>query len=212
MSSALNNEPIDRVKRTAKRLGKRSAWFWARLVLCCGMVFGLGAVGSLAAWQDSSTTTSGNLSAGTIDLTLRQGSSGADGAVGIGVNFSFSDLAGTGLVPNGTAIAKQLTPKNSGSIKFGYQIAVSGSGTLATDSTGLNIKILPSATCTPSMVGNTGALYSGKIGGAATAARTLTANATDPLCVLAWLDAATANSLQGQSGTVQLTFTATQVA
>lgn len=192
-------------------LGARSWWYRLRLFLCFGLVLGLGAVGTLAAWQDSATATSGTLTAGTIDLTLRQASSSSDGAVGIGINFAFSDFTGTGLVPSGTAIAKQLTPKNSGSSNFGYQISVTGSGTLATDSSGLNVKIFASSSCTPSMVSNTGALYSGKVGGAATTSRTLNSAATDPLCVLAWLDAATANTLQGQSGVILLSFTATQV-
>ncbi|AJT42754.1 hypothetical protein UM93_00765 [Psychromicrobium lacuslunae] len=182
-----------------------------RLILCLGTVLGLGAVGTLAAWQDSATATSGTLTAGTFDLTLRQASSGADGAVGIGVNFAFSDFTGTGMVPNGTAIAKALTPKNSGNTAFGYQIAVSGSGTLATAATGLNIAIYATSSCSAALQGTAGSLYSGKVGGTATASRTLNAAATDPLCVLAWLDASTANALQGQNGTVTLSFTATQV-
>nr|WP_179390481.1 SipW-dependent-type signal peptide-containing protein [Psychromicrobium silvestre] len=175
------------------------------------MVLGLGAVGTLAAWQDTATTTSGTFSAGTIDLTLRQASSGTDGAVGVGQSFAFTDFTGSGMTPISAAVAKSLTVKNGATIKFGYQIAVSGSGTLVTDSTGLDIKIFASATCDPTMVSNSGAIYSGKIGGAATASRTLVPAATDPLCVLAWLDTAAANTLQGQSGTITLSFTATQV-
>lgn len=194
-----------------KIIRKRSWWFRIRLLLCCGVVLGLGAVGTLAAWQDSATATSGNFTAGTFDLTLRQASSGADGAVGIGVNFAFTDFTGSGMVPNGTAIAKALTPKNSGSVAFGYQIAVTGAGTLATAATGLNIAIYATSSCSASLQGTAGSLYSAKVGGAATASRTVNPAATDPLCVLAWLDASTANALQGQNGTVTLSFTATQV-
>ncbi|WP_114597747.1 SipW-dependent-type signal peptide-containing protein [Renibacterium salmoninarum] len=180
----------------------------ARALLALGMVFGLGAVGTLAAWQDTSAVTSGSFVAGTVDLTLRQGSASSDGAVGLNQPYAFTDFAGTNLAPGGVAVFKQLTVRNSGSLNFNYSIAVTGSGTLATDATGLNIGIYASATCTATTTA--GQLYSGKIGGAATAVRALAAAGADLLCVRAWLDTAAVTGLQNQTGVIVFNFSAIQ--
>ncbi|MCW1249267.1 CalY family protein [Acaricomes phytoseiuli] len=179
-----------------------------RSVLALGVFASFGAVGTLAAWQDTSTVTSGNFAAGTIDLTLKQSSASMLGAVGLNQPYSFSDFSGSNMLPGGAAVFKQLTVSNGGTLDFGYTIAVSGSGALAADTAGLNIGIYATATCTATT--STGQIYSGKAGAAATAARTLSAGASEPLCVRAWLDASAPSSLQNQSASMVFNFAAVQ--
>lgn len=190
----------------APRAGNISAR--VRALLALGMVLGLGVVGTLAAWQDTSAVTSGTFVAGSVDLSLRQGSASSDGAVGTNTAYSFSDFAGTGIAPGGAGVFKQLLVRNNGTLNFGYQIAVTGTGTLVEDPAGLTIGIYASPTCTATTT--SGQLYSGKIGGAATAVRALAASGTDQLCVRAWLDATAPSSLQNQTGVVVLNFSAVQ--
>lgn len=179
-----------------------------RALLALGMVLGLGAVGTLAAWQDTSSVTSGSFVAGTVDLTLRQGSASSDGALGANAAYAFSDFAGTGIAPGGVGVFKPLLVRNNGTLNFGYQIGVDGTGTLATDPAGLNIGIYASATCT--VTTTTAQLYSGKIGAAATAIRSIAAAGTDQLCVRAWLDSAAPSTLQNQTAVIVFNFTAVQ--
>lgn len=58
--------------RTARMGGRMSetAWIRTRAVLSLGMVLGLGAVGTMAAWSGSTTATSGMFSTGSIRLEL----------------------------------------------------------------------------------------------------------------------------------------------
>lgn len=179
-----------------------------RAVLALGMVLGLGVVGTLAAWQDTSAVTSGTFVAGTVDLSLRQGSAASDGAVGANTAYSFSDFAGTGIAPGGAGVFKQLLVRNNGSLNVGYQIGVTGTGTLVEDAAGLTIGIYASASCTATT--STAQLYSGKIGGAATAVRSLAAAGTEQLCVRAWLEPTAPSTLQNQTGVLVFNFTAVQ--
>jgi len=179
-----------------------------RALLALGMVLGLGVVGTLAAWQDTSAVTSGTFVAGSVDLSLRQGSASSDGAVGTNTAYSFSDFNGTGIAPGGVGVFKPLLVRNNGTLNFGYQIAVTGTGTLVEDPAGLNIGIYVSPTCTATTTA--GQIYSGKIGGAATAVRSLAAAGTEQLCVRGWLDAAAPSTLQNQTGVIVFNFSAVQ--
>ncbi|WP_027503677.1 SipW-dependent-type signal peptide-containing protein, partial [Rhodococcus sp. UNC363MFTsu5.1] len=63
-----------------------------------GIVLGLGAIGTLAAWSDTATATSGVFSTGSIDLQLN-GQQGNPGA------YAFATLTKTGMMPGNSVAA-----------------------------------------------------------------------------------------------------------
>ena len=55
--------------RVRSRLGE-TGWIRTRAVLSLGMVLGLGAVGTMAAWSDSATATTGMFSTSSVQLKV----------------------------------------------------------------------------------------------------------------------------------------------
>lgn len=55
--------------RMRSRLGE-TGWIRTRAVLSLGMVLGLGAVGTMAAWSDSATATTGMFSTSSVQLKV----------------------------------------------------------------------------------------------------------------------------------------------
>lgn len=88
----------------------RELWASARLraLLTLGIVLGLGTVGTLAAWSDSATATSGTFSIGSLDLR-----------VGDTEELAFPALALSGMLP-GESVAAPLTVQNRGTIPLTY--------------------------------------------------------------------------------------------
>ncbi|EMY34295.1 hypothetical protein D477_010346 [Arthrobacter crystallopoietes BAB-32] len=175
-----------------------------RALLSLGTVLGLGAVGTLAAWTDSSDATA-TFSAGTLELSVA-----ADGAAGSSV--AATSLSMENMYP-GNSRAAMLTVSNDGSIPLGYTLAgsaaqpsgleagltvtVHGGGTAANTAT--------EGTCSGSLIGSgplTGALLSD--------ARALAPAAAEELCLRVELPAAAGNELQGTATNAVFTFTGTQ--
>lgn len=90
---------------------RESGWTRARAVLSLGMVFGLGAVGTMAYWTDTATAESGLFSTGEEPLILKI--NGEDPV------FSF------GVIPNlgrGQSVAAMVELQNEGSIDLVYSV------------------------------------------------------------------------------------------
>lgn len=111
----------------------------ARALMSIGIVLGLGAVGTMAAWNDSSTATSGAFTTGLIDIKL------GNPAVDANPPAFATALTSPNLGP-GTTVSAPLVVSNSGSIGFNYTIKVTATnqalGTL------LNSSVYAAATCT----------------------------------------------------------------
>lgn len=114
--------------RTARLGGRMSdtAWTRTRAILSLGMVLGLGAVGTMAAWSGSTAATSGMFSTGTIRLELN----------GENPSYGFAGLNKTSLL-RGNSVAAMLPVKNAGSTAFSYvaKATASGDSTLASNFT-----------------------------------------------------------------------------
>lgn len=170
-----------------------------RAVLAAGTVLGLGAVGTLAAWTDSSTVTSGTFSTGTIDLRLGSGATDPN-------PFSFTTFAASNLAP-GTDTTATLQVNNSGSLPFTYNVvgssAAPGGGA---DPLGgaLSLEIFATACSGTPLLTSTKLAFSGL-----PTARTLAAGSNEKLCFRAALPSNADTSLQGRSTVATFVFTAT---
>ncbi len=88
-----------------------------RALLSLGMVLGLGAVGTLAAWSSTVVATSGQFTTGTVDITINNSNDP--------VTYASAPL--TGLFP-GSITSGAFTVRNVGSTYFSYSVAVTGTG------------------------------------------------------------------------------------
>ncbi|WP_072691599.1 SipW-dependent-type signal peptide-containing protein [Rhodococcus marinonascens] len=88
-----------------------------RAVASLGIVLGLGAIGTLAAWSDTATATSGVFSTGSIDLQI-------DGEQGN--PYAFTEWSLSGLLPGERSSAK-LPVTNTGSAPLTYTISAAAS-------------------------------------------------------------------------------------
>lgn len=174
-----------------------------RVALAACSVLGVGAVGTLAAWTDTSTATSGTFSTGTVDLKL--GTTSAN-AVDTNPSTFTTGLTLTNMAPGSTK-SQTLVVVNSGTLAFGYTIAGTatnnGAGTDQLGS-GLSLQVFPGTTCTGTALNSTG-----KFTFNATTARTLAAGANESLCFVATLPTTADSALQNQSTVGTFTFTAT---
>ncbi|KQU56447.1 hypothetical protein ASG84_19930 [Rhodococcus sp. Leaf278] len=94
----------------------------ARAIMSIGIVLGLGAVGTLAAWSDTATATSGVFTTGRIDIKL------GNPAVDNDPSAFTTSMTKVDLFPNDTRSAN-LIVSNSGSVGFTYSIAAAVSST-----------------------------------------------------------------------------------
>lgn len=176
-----------------------------RALLSLGMVFGLGAVGTLAYWTDSAALAGGTFTAGDLDIKL--GSPGVDNSPG---QFT-TDFAMTNMQP-GDSKAAIVTVRNSGSIGFTYTATgVTSGGALASL---LSFKVVPGGAlsgttdCTgaPSFTGTMASTQN-----VITANRPLAGNGgNESFCVVATLPNGTTTG-QNSSASATFTFNAKQV-
>jgi predicted ribosomally synthesized peptide with SipW-like signal peptide len=173
-----------------------------RAALAAGSVLGIGAIGTLAAWTDESTATTGTFSTGTIDLKL--GSTPVDNNPAA---FTTS-FALTSIKP-GDSKQATLQVDNSGTVPFTYTI----SGTATNNGAGANqlgnamaLQIYPTSDCSGTTVLNSS---TDKFTFSATAPRALAAGANETLCFKATLPSNADTALQGQSTVGTFTFVAT---
>ncbi|MGW6374667.1 SipW-dependent-type signal peptide-containing protein [Rhodococcus sp. NPDC055112] len=170
-----------------------------------GIVLGLGAIGTLAAWSDTATATSGVFSTGSIDLQLN-GEQGNPGA------YAFATLTKTGMMP-GNSVAATLPVQNTGSTAFSYTMsAAATSSALApllkvTVSTGTSNGTVCSG---GTVIANNVALVSGGNANLITAPRPLAATTgAETLCFQVTLDPAATTAAQNQTVNTSFNFNAT---
>ncbi|MEO7077900.1 MAG: SipW-dependent-type signal peptide-containing protein, partial [Rhodococcus sp. (in: high G+C Gram-positive bacteria)] len=82
-----------------------------RILLTLGIVLGLGTVGTMAAWTDNSTATSGTFSTGTVSLLINNANP-----------YSFTNLTLASMLP-GESRAATLQVQNKGSIPLKYSMS-----------------------------------------------------------------------------------------
>lgn len=180
-----------------------------KALLAMGILVGFGSVSTLAAWTGTATATA-NLGTATVSLAT-----GKTAAEATSAEYTVP-LNATNWYP-GTSQAAMVAVKNTSSISVPYkiegEIVESGSGTL-----GKALKVLvktgstvsgtaPSATCS----GNTVILTkdAGSAFPQAVERAKLSSGAAESLCVEYSLPSTAVNSLQGNTTSIKLKFTAT---
>ena len=93
-----------------------------RALLSLGMVLGLGAVGTLAAWSAAPVTTSGVFTTAVVDIQL-------NGDQGNPTAYPITFTAPKSLLP-GESVSAVLPVQNKGNLPFTYTASAIGAGTL----------------------------------------------------------------------------------
>lgn len=174
-----------------------------RALLAAGMVLGLGAVGTLAAWTDESTATA-TFSAGTLDLKL---GTLPEGPFTDTVALTTLDMAA--MYP-GASKAGMISVSNSGTVPLAYTLAGAATGDLGTALTvsvyegGAATNEANTGTCSGTLLGSADLPL---VGALISSARTLPAASAENLCLLVKLPATAPNTLQGTTSTATFTFT-----
>jgi len=109
-SSHDTDKPVRSGSRLRDRLGE-TGWTRARAVAALGMVFGLGAVGTMAAWSDTATATTGMFSTSSVNIQVK-----LDGDRPV---HNFAGLTTINLA-RGASTAAMLPVQNTGTADFDY--------------------------------------------------------------------------------------------
>ncbi|WFR72167.1 SipW-dependent-type signal peptide-containing protein [Prescottella defluvii] len=175
-----------------------------RAIASLGIVLGLGAIGTLAAWSDTATATSGVFSTGSIDLQLN-GNQGNPNA------YAFTTLTKTSMMP-GDSVAATLPVQNTGTTPFNYtMVANATSSELAPQ-----LKVVIStgssngtACSGGTVIANNLPLVSGGAANLIPTARPLAVGASETLCFQVTLDANAPVSVQNKTVSTSFNFNAT---
>lgn len=193
-----------RSKGTAESLASPSN-IRLRALLSLGMVVGLGAVGTLAAWSDEATATA-TFSAGELDLTLNGDHDDAVDLTSLTMTDMYPGAQKTGIV----------TVSNGGTLEFEYNFAGTSDGAsdpasfgnalrvniFAVTADGLSCDYTARLSQVDALLDNRALLSTrGK----------LQPNETKKLCVEVKLPLGAPNGLQGATANVTFTFTASQI-
>jgi predicted ribosomally synthesized peptide with SipW-like signal peptide len=182
-----------------------------RALLSAGMVLGLGAVGTLAAWTDESTATA-TFTAGALDLKLKTLPNGT-----LANNVAVTSLDLTDMYP-GVSLAATVQVSNSGTVPLSYTLtgsAVAGTGDLANLGASLLVGVYAGGTANNTET--TGSCTGGTLIETASVAltgplisvpRPLAPAGTADLCLVVSLPLNAGTNLQGTSTTATLTFNA----
>ncbi|QCB49040.1 hypothetical protein E5720_12990 [Rhodococcus sp. PAMC28707] len=191
------------------RLGSSTTGTRTRAVMSIGIVLGLGAVGTLAAWTDSATATSSKFSAGSILLNVN----------GKHEASTMTSLAMVAMKP-GDSVAGMLPVENKGTVAFRYTATVttSADSVLAPN---LKVAAYRSAAVANSVLAAgkicTGTLIDPAVNLAPSPTsrtmistpRPLAVAASENICIQVTLDSSTVKPVaQGKSATVNFLFTA----
>lgn len=195
---------LRRVARATRRADSRSL----RIQLSLGMVVGVGATGTFAAWTDSATVSGTSISTGTIDLHANGGES----------DTGYTTMNITGMVPGNTT-AGVVTVSNSGTAPLKYYVDASTSNG---DGKGLGAALtakvtadtattgsVPSKTCAGTALSGAGTTFTTGLLGSAGSPRLLAAGASETLCIQATLPTTAGTSVQGATTNITFTFTGT---
>lgn len=176
-----------------------------RAILSLGIVLGLGAVSTMAAWSDSATVKGGTFTTGTLDMKV-----GTPPVDNNPPQFT-TDFAMSNMRP-GSSTDAVLTVKNAGTVPFEF------TGTASATNAGAGADQLGSVLTLKAYGTSSGGTCTGEpISSGTTAAdfalpsQNLTADETgdtQSLCFRASLPANAATSLQGKSSVITLTLTA----
>ncbi len=176
-----------------------------RAILACGIVFGLGTVGTMAAWSATNTTTSGTFTTGSVDLWL-------------------NDVNATTTAPLTVPLGSSLLPGQSGAVIINVQNRGISAGNYttqarATNAAGQAVRLsvvvggsVSGSTCmgTPS-VSNL-ALTATNVSLLGTRGPLAATSGSDSLCLQFTLPTSAPNAVQSTTGTVIFTFTGSAVA
>ncbi|GAA4418911.1 hypothetical protein GCM10023169_09040 [Georgenia halophila] len=194
---------------TAQRGERRRRSVMIRLSLACCLLIVPALVGTMASWRASGSAQVGAIEMGTLDLQV-------DG-----------DLAGTGGTATRTWSATNLVPgqyqafgaevRNTGDAAFTYGLTVAAGSTWGYGDGVVEVSAFLGAaqadgTCTGSSIGSPRTVPANAPIFAARPLPTAAGGTAEPLCVRVGLVPTAPSSAQGSSGTLTLTFTATQVA
>lgn len=154
------------------RLGD-TGWTRTRAVLSLGMILGLGAVGTMAAWSDTATATTGMFSTSSIQMKVD----------GKRPTSSFTKLNKTSMLP-GNSTAGDIKVENTGTIDYKWAVSASGSGsselvgklTVSLHESGVN----NGSTCTGPLIGTAQSLSTSPT---LVSGRALAAGASDTVCI-----------------------------
>ena len=213
----MSNHRRAAVARKTRRSGRARALL--SLAAVAVLATGMSVKGTFAFWTDSATANTGGFTSGTLDITVN---GQLAGQANNGGNTTVASLNLTNMVP-GESVAASFPLTNAGNVPLTYNGVGTGAGGLAV-ANGLQYSITFGATAT-----NTGTAASGNRAGSCgtgtattlpmTAAtpytfatnRALAAGATDTVCIVARLNPAAGNGLQGLAGSAAFVFDSKQV-
>jgi len=207
--------------RLRGRLGE-TGWTRARAIASLGMVFGLGAVGTMAAWSDTATATTGMFSTSAVNIKMTLNNDRP--------THQFVTLKQINM-NRGNTTAGMLDVKNTGSDAFTYIVgtAVADNGTATYG--GASASVLaqnllvtvrkggtvsgtgPAATCTGGTVVGTAdkALALGTTAGFLPTSSAMAVNSTESLCVQVKVNPNAPKEARMAAVSVRFNFTATKV-
>ncbi|GAA4262669.1 SipW-dependent-type signal peptide-containing protein [Dietzia aurantiaca] len=106
-----------------QKLGEGRAWAYTRAGLTLGIVLGAGAVGTMAAWSDSATATSGTFSAGEVEVVDLKINGDAPDSDFVAMNRSS--------MLRGQSVAGVLDVQNTGTADFNWSMSAQTTGAQA---------------------------------------------------------------------------------
>ncbi|NLG47962.1 SipW-dependent-type signal peptide-containing protein [Gordonia sp. (in: high G+C Gram-positive bacteria)] len=205
-----------------RRLGD-TGWTRVRAIASLGMVFGLGAVGTMAAWSDTATATTGQFSTASVDVKVA-----LDGER---PTLAFTSLDKINLA-KGDSTSAMLPVNNVGATNFTYTMkaVAANAGTFVPPAGVSPASAVPSAadfasnlvvtvyaggsasggTCTGGTQIGSSALTLGSPVNLVTTARPINKSATEDLCIKAALNSSAPNTTRMSSVSVDFQFAATQ--
>ncbi|MCJ0977734.1 CalY family protein [Rhodococcus sp. ARC_M12] len=193
-------------KTVLHRIGLALISARARAIMSIGIVLGLGAVGTLAAWSDTATATSGTFTTGRLDILV--------GTPAIPNNppvFS-TTLTNPAIFPGDTVAAGLLVSNATGSVANTYTISVVASnaalGSVLNSSVHLGTAASGTA-CTNAAASTVTGLGTSKsfVG----LSRPLAVNGSDQLCISVTMPTGTPQPNPAVTGTITYTITATSL-
>ena len=174
----------------------------ARAIMSIGIVLGLGAVGTLAAWSDTATATSGVFTTGRLDIKV------GDPAIDNNPSEFTTTLANPAIFPGDTVAAGLLVSNATGSVANTYTVSVVASNAALGNRLNSSVHTgLPSGSaCSGAAISTVTGLETSKPFPALN--RPLAVNGSDQLCISVTMTAG-AQPTPALSGTITYTITAT---
>lgn len=173
----------------------------ARAIMSVGIVLGLGAVGTLAAWTDDATATSGMFTTGTIKMKLSDSEATADAP------YAITALTKTGMMP-GQAVTGPIKVQNAGETQFNYTMEATAVGEAAL-APFMYVSVFK-ADCATSIAPRV-ALSTTAAKPIITTGRAVTVAGSEDLCLKVDLDPSVTTAMQTKSLSVSFRFAATTV-